>query len=153
MERNIDDYSDGFRLKYEQFVNSCDAAEAEGLWDEEEYGEMEGYFFSILMGVLLHLIKADGEAAEGEVDYLNRNFGFSYTVGEIRELFDGMGSEIDRNYLDNAKAGLKLLQEMGGDIAQEYLELMSLICNIITVSDCEADEAELEELRGLDRAI
>ena len=153
MERNINDYTDGFRLKYEQFVNTSDAAEAEGLWDEAEYGEMEGYFFSIIMGVILHLIKADGTVDEEEVDYLNRNFGYSYTVGEVVDLYDSMGEEIERNWLENAKAGLELLRKMDEELAREYLELLSQICDIISISDREAEEAEVEELRRLYRAV
>ena len=104
MENNgIQNYAEGFKVQYEQFVNSCDAAEEAGLWNLEEYGEMEGYYFNILMGIILHTISADGNVAEAEVEYLNTTFGFDYTVDSLLEVYYSVGRDIEQNYLENAK--------------------------------------------------
>ena len=153
MDNNLGNYTDGFMLQYDAFVQSCDAAEAEGLWNTEEYGEMEGYYFNILMGVILHLIVVDGNIAESEVDYLNSSFGFEYTTDSLLEVYYSVGSDIEQNYLENAKNGLELLKGMNEEIAQKFRELLSLVCRIITESDADVREEELAELRDLEQQL
>ena len=150
---SLNDYTEGFKLKYDQFVHACDAAEAEGLWDTREYGEMEGYCFSVLMGVILHVINVDGSVSAREAESLNRNFGFDYTVEDLVGLFYSVGEEVEGNYLENAKAGIALLRKLPGGIADDFIELLGLICNIAAASDEGVSEKELEELRRLNAEL
>ncbi len=153
MNGGITASTDGFKLKYEQFLHACDAAEAEGLWNTEEYGQMEGYYFNILMGVILHVINADGNVAARETALLNESFGFEYTQEEVIDLYYTVGENIEGNYLDNARIGLTLLEGMNPELKEDYLELLNLICGIAAASDEGVNEAELRALRELRERI
>ena len=147
MAYDTDRSSEEFRQKYEQFLRACGAAEAEGRWDTAERGGMEGYCFGILLGVLLHLIISDGNVAEREVEYLNRNFGFDYTVESLLEVYYSVGEEIEENYLENAKEGVALLEAADPALADGFRDLLGLICEILAESDEGISETELAELR------
>ena len=147
MAYDIERSSERFRLKYEQFVRACEAAEAEGRWDTAERGGMEGCYFNIILGVLLHLIITDGNVAEREVESLNRNFGFDYTVESLLELYYSVGEEIEENYLANAEEGLSLLAGIDSALADDFRSLLALICEILAESDEGISEPELAALR------
>lgn len=149
MTYDIDRHSEEFRLNWERFVHACDAAEAEGRWDTDGLGEMEGYYFNTVLGVILHLIITDGNVAEREVEALNRNFGFDYTVESLLELYYSVGEQIEGNYLDNAKEALALLNRIDPAMADDFRDLLDLICTIVAESDEGVSETELDEFRKL----
>ena len=149
----LEDRSAGFQAKYDGFVHSCDAAEADGRWDRAEYGEMEGYCFSALMGILLSLINADGNIGSRETEFLNRNFGFSYTVDDLIELYGYCGRDIEANSGENAREVMALLRETGGGLAEEFRDLVLLICDIIAESDDGVNEQEADMLRHLRETV
>ena len=153
MARDIDRLTEEFRLNYDRFVHACDAAEAEGRWNTEELGEMEGTCFNAILGVLLHLIITDGNVAARETEVLNRAFGFDYTVESLLELYYSVGTEIEKNCLDNAKECLALLKGIDGDLAAEFVGLLNLICSIAAESDEGASEAELDAIRSLNESL
>ena len=153
MAYDIDRHSEEFRLNWERFVHACGAAEAEGRWDTAELGEMEGFCFNTVLGVILHLIITDGNVAEREVEILNRNFGFDYTVESLLEVYYSIGEEIEGNYLANAKETLGLLTRIDPQLADDFRSLLNLICVIAAESDEGVSETELEELRRLGEGL
>ena len=142
-----------FQAKYERFVNACDAAEAEGRWNREEYGDMEGYCFGALMGILLSLINADGNIGEGEAEFLNRSFGFSYTVDDLLALYGDLGREIEGGSAENAAAAMDLLRQSGEDVAEAFRDLALLACDIAGESEDGMLESELEMIRQLRESV
>ena len=152
-ENGMERKSDGFRVLYDQFVNSCDAAEEAGKWDKEEYGEMEGYFFNTLMGILMNVVNADGNIGEREAEALNENFGFSYTVDELIELYGYCGKDLEANYAENTRAAMELLCGIDEGLAERFRELVLTICEIVAESEDGVLESEEDFLDSLTDAV
>ncbi|MBQ4350125.1 MAG: hypothetical protein II768_02610 [Clostridia bacterium] len=152
-ENGMERKNDGFRVLYDQFVNSCDAAEAAGKWDKEEYGEMEGYFFNTLMGILMNVVNADGNIGEREAEALNENFGFSYTVDELIELYGYCGKDLEANYAENTRAAMELLCGIDEGLAERFRELVLTICGIVAESEDGVLESEEDFLDSLKDAV
>ena len=142
-----------FRVLYDQFVNSCDAAETAGKWDMEEYGEMEGYFFNTLMGILMNVINADGNIGAREAEVLNDCFGFSYTVDELIELYGYCGKDLVANYADNARIAMDLLRGIDAALTERFRELVLAICGIVAESEDGVLESEENLLASLKDAV
>ncbi|MCR5683578.1 MAG: hypothetical protein K6G29_14125 [Clostridiales bacterium] len=142
-----------FRVLYDQFVNSCDAAETAGKWDKEEYGEMEGYFFNTLMGILMNVINADGNIGAREAEVLNDCFGFSYTVDELIELYGYCGKDLEANYADNARIAMDLLRGIDAALTEMFRELVLAICGIVAESEDGVLESEENLLASLKDAV
>ncbi|MBR5680881.1 MAG: hypothetical protein IKX19_09540 [Clostridia bacterium] len=142
-----------FRVLYDQFVNSCDAAETAGKWDMEEYGEMEGYFFNTLMGILMNVINADGHIGAREAEVLNDCFGFSYTVDELIELYGYCGKDLVANYADNARIAMDLLRGIDAALTERFRELVLAICGIVAESEDGVLESEENLLASLKDAV
>ncbi|MCR4907034.1 MAG: hypothetical protein K6A33_13270 [Clostridiales bacterium] len=145
--------SEEFRALYDQFVNSCDAAEIAGKWDKEEYGEMEGYFFNTLMGILMNVINADGNIGAREAEVLNECFGFSYTVDELIELYGYCGKDLEANYAENAHIAMGLLGGIDEGLAERFRELVLTICGIVAESEDGVLESEENLLATLRDAV
>ncbi len=142
-----------FRVLYDQFVNSCDAAEMAGKWDKEEYGEMEGYFFNTLMGILMNVINADGNIGAREAEVLNDCFGFSYTVDELIELYGYCGKDLEANYAENAKIAMALLNGIDEGLADRFRELVLAICNLVAETEDGVLESEETLIATLKDAV
>ena len=148
MER-LEELTNLFLKKNDEFLIACDEVEEKGLWDKEEYGEMDVFFQNEVQSVIIHLIALDGVIHEGEVDYLNKNFRIDYTKEELQGVYDNCSTEIDHFYDDNFKSGLSILRDIDKDLAALYIDLFCTICDIIVESDAQISEAELEELKRL----
>lgn len=147
MMGNLDELTNVFLSKMDKFLISCDAIEAKGLWDKEEYGEMDVFFQNEIQSVIIHLIAVDGMIHQSEVDYLNKNFRMDYSKEELQSVYDNCPTEIDHFFDDNFKGGLFILQGIDNELAVLYMDLFHTICDIIVESDTQISEAELEELK------
>ena len=75
---NLNMYIEEFKVKYDAFLIGCDSIEELGMWDKEEFGEMDAFYLNDLSSVVIRLIAADGKITQKEVDYLNAPFEFDY---------------------------------------------------------------------------
>ena len=141
--KRIDALTEEFKAKYERFLIGCDALEELGEWDRDEYGEMDVFFENDLMTVILRLIVADGVIHQKEAEYLNRTFGFSYTLTELKELYEACREVIGRPLDENFSEGAKLMRSLNEKLADAYRELLGLICDIAMESDSGISPAEV----------
>ena len=145
---------DAFNSLYEAFVEECDALENEGKWNVEHYGDMETWFYNDFLCAIIHMIAADGQIKQPEVDYLNEllgntSLGFTYTYPELRTLMAEQKERIDALFENEISKEYKLLQAMDEQAANDYLDLMVLLCGIISKSDGDIDDAERAEAENL----
>ena len=148
MER-IDALTEEFRSKYEKFLIACDSLEEIDEWNKEESGEMDVYYENELISVIIRLIAADGEISEDEADYLNKNFGFEYTIYELADIYECCRDEISEGFEERLRNGISFLRSVNEKLAQAYKELLKLICSIIMESDGVATDEELDEIGNI----
>lgn len=147
--KNVEMYIDSFRIKHEAFINGCDSIEEMGLWDKEEFGEMDAFYSNDLASVIIRLIAADGNISSKEVDYLNATFELDYTLDELVEVYDSCKEEIGHAFDEIFENGIKLLRNINTKLADAYKELLVLICDIIIESDGIISENEIAEVKHL----
>ena len=145
---------DAFNSLYEAFVEECDVLENDGKWNVEHYGDMETWFYNDFLCAIIHMIAADGQIKQPEVDYLNEllgntSLGFTYTYPELRTLMAEQKERIDALFENEISKEYKLLQAMDEQAANDYLDLMVLLCEIISKSDGDIDDAERAEAENL----
>ena len=145
---------DAFNSLYEAFVEECDVLENDGKWNVEHYGDMETWFYNDFLCAIIHMIAADGKIKQPEVDYLNEllgntSLGFTYTYPELRTLMAEQKERIDALFENEISKEYKLLQAMDEQAANDYLDLMVLLCGIISKSDGDIDDAERAEAENL----
>lgn len=145
---------DAFNSLYEAFVEECDVLENDGKWNVEHYGDMETWFYNDFLCAIIHMIAADGQIKQPEIDYLNEllgdtSLGFSYTYPELRTLMAEQKERIDALFENEISKEYKLLQAMDEQAANDYLDLMVLLCGIISKSDGDIDDAERAEAENL----
>lgn len=144
--KNIDVYSEEFKIKHEQFIIGCDSAEEMGLWDKESYGEMDAFYSSDMACIIIRLIASDGRVTEKEVEYLNTNFGFDYDLESLVEVYETSGDAIGGSFNEFFESGVNLLRTVNEKLANAYRELLALACDIIIASDGIVTTAEINEL-------
>lgn len=145
---------DAFNSLYEAFVEECNVLENDGKWNVEHYGDMETWFYNDFLCAIIHMIAADGQIKQPEVDYLNEllgntSLGFTYTYPELRTLMAEQKERIDALFENEISKEYKLLQAMDEQAANDYLDLMVLLCGIISKSDGDIDDAERAEAENL----
>ena len=145
---------DAFNSLYEAFVEECDVLENDGKWNVEHYGDMETWFYNDFLCAIIHMIAADGQIKQPEVDYLNEllgntSLGFTYTYPELRTLMAEQKERIDALFENEISKEYKLLQAMDEQAANDYLDLMVLLCGIISKSDGDIDDAERAEAENV----
>ncbi len=145
---------DAFNSLYEAFVEECDVLENDGKWNVEHYGDMETWFYNDFLCAIIHMIAADGQIKQPEVDYLNEllgntSLGFTYTYPELRTLMAEQKERIDALFENEISKEYKLLHAMDEQVANDYLDLMVLLCGIISKSDGDIDDAERAEAENL----
>lgn len=141
--------TESFKTKYESFITGCDSIELDEVWDKTEYGEMDVFYENELLSVILSLIIADGKISDEEVKYLNDNFGFSYTVDELKSVYLNCGEEIENYFESNFQAGYEKIKTINGKLAAAYKELFELICQIVSESDGVVSEEEKQAIAEL----
>ena len=110
---------------------------------------MDIFYSNDLVSVIIRLIAADGNISAKEVEYLNHNFGFEYTVEELADVYVSCKEEIGHSFDEQFENGISYMRSVNGKLADAYKELLELICNIIVESDDVIDKAETEEAQRL----
>ena len=147
--KNIEVYTDSFKMKYEAFINGCDSIEEIEQWDKETLGEMDVFYTNDLTSVIIRLIAVDGNISQKEVDYLNKTFGFEYTLDELVEVYENCIDNIDETFDENFENGISYMRKINGKLADAYKELLSMVCEIIINSDDVVSSAEIDEVKRL----
>ena len=142
-------YIESFRLKYEAFLIGCDSVEELGLWDKETLGEMESFYANDLTSVIIRLIATDGEVTKKEVEYLNKAFGFTYTLEELAAIYNADEEELGHAFDENFENGITYMRKINAGLADAYKELLALICDIIIESDGVIAASEIAEVKRL----
>lgn len=145
----IDLLTEEFKSKYERFLIGCDAIEELDQWDKEAYGEMDVFYQNDLVSVIIRLIAADGNISEKEVEYLNQNFGFEYTVDELTDVYASCKEQIGHSFDESFANGITYMRTINSKLADAYKELLVLICDIIIGSDGLISKSETEEVMNL----
>ena len=145
----LDALSDGFKLKYEKFLISCDMQENLDAWDKNEYGEMDVFFQNHLVVFILRLVVADGIISEKEVEYINKTFGFNYSKEALAEAYADCKEVLGGEYDVQLKRDLAELKSINENLALRYVDLVESICNIIIQSDGVIDQREMGEARKI----
>ena len=146
---NLDSLTEEFRKQYDDMAELCAAAERDGRWNTEVDGSMEGYAFAALSGAILSLIVSDGNVGERETDYLNRTFGFDYTVDDLLSLYRFSARDLRENAVSNMGDAVRTLRASDEKAAETFRSLLDLSCRIIAESDDGFLEEEAELIRQL----
>ena len=146
---NIDNLTRAFRSLYERFLLGCDAIEETGAWDKEALGGMGVFYETGLIALILRLVVADGTISEKEVAYLNRNFGFDYTVPRLAEVYENCREAIGGSFDEQFRGGVARMKEINGRLAAAYAELTGLVCDIVAAGDGTVSPEEIEEIRRI----
>ena len=150
--KNIDFYVESFNMKYELFRTGCDSIENMGLWNKEQYGEMDVFYSNEIVSIIIRLIAIDGKISQKEVDYLNSTFDFDYTLAELVEVYNACKDDIGRSFDEGFENGITYMRKINSELADEYKTLLALICEIIVESDgviAEAERAEITRLKNM----
>lgn len=143
--KNIDVYTENFKIKHEQFLIGCDSIEESGLWDKEQYGEMDVFYSNDMASIIIRLIASDGRITEREVSYLNENFGLDYTLETLTEVYEHSKEAIGASFDEVFENGVALLRSINEKLADAYKELLALVCDIIIASDGIVTPAEIAD--------
>ena len=152
-KQKIDVLTETFRARFDQFTNGCDCLEDVSFWNLDEYGEMDVYFLNEILSIILRLIIVDGKISAREVEYLNKNFGFSYTKQELEEVCDTCQDELYDSFENRIKSDLDLLKSSNTKLVDEFKALIQLICEIISESDESITLEEKNEMEIIKRTI
>ena len=142
-----------FREKYDAFAEGCEAADADGRWKTDEDGPMEGYAFGAMAGAILSLIVADGNVGEHETEYLNRTFGFAYTVDDLLGLYRFSAGDIRQNAVENVEDAAERIRLADPALAGQFRALMTLACRILSESDDGVLTVEKDVIRSITDAM
>ncbi len=149
----LDISAESFQLKFDKFLIGCEAVENATLWDIDTYGEMEDYYAMLLVSIILRTVTADGWVSDRETDYLNKLFGFTYDSGELEQVYDSCAEMLQSEDFDNdLTAGIDRLRECNARLADAFVDLASLVCDIIVKSDgfvTEEEKTEMARIRSL----
>ena len=148
----LDRLSAEFKELYDAFALGCEAADSDGRWNAAEEGPMEGYAFSALAGAILSLMVADGNVGESETEYLDRTFGFDYTVDDLLGLFRFSARDLRENAVPNVKDAADKIRLADKDLAGTFRRLLTLACRILSESDDGVLNAETDLIRRLEEA-
>ena len=127
--------AEGFRLKFEKFLNGCDTMEELSLWNTEELGEMEAYYTEDLACLILNLIAADGCVTDAEAKTMRELFEFDYTAEQLQTLLEEHSEPIREMTESGLHEGLRLLASMSDKMADAYRELLASACALVAESD------------------
>ena len=143
----LDIRAESFQDKFENFLISCAAVEHATLWDADTYGEMEDYFAGLLVSIILRTITADGWVSDREVEYLNQLFGFSYESGELEQVYESCSGMLQNENFDaELTGGIASLRDCSSRLGDAFVELVRLVCEIITRSEGFVTDEEREEI-------
>lgn len=147
--KNTDMYIDGFNVKYEAFRIGCDAIEEMGLWDKKAHGEMDVFYSNDMASIIIRIIASDGRVTEKEVEYLNKTFGFEYTLQELEFVYENSKDCLEHSFDEGFENGISCMRKINAKLADAYKDLLSTICEIIINSDGVIAEQEAREVEKL----
>lgn len=150
--KNVEMYIDSFKIKYESFLTGCDSIEEMELWDKEALGEMDAFYANDLTSVIIRLIASDGKITHKEVEYLNKTFGFDYSLQELKYVYESSKDSLEHSFDENFENGISYMRKINAKLADAYKELLCLICEIIINSDgviAQEEVAEVEKLKNM----
>ena len=141
--KNLAAHVDTFRTEFADFLNHCRALAASGVWNTEEYGDIEAFYTNDLASVMIRLSASDGEFSESEAHSLNGMFAYSYTAEEYSGLYESCRDRFDRYFDENFLSGYAYLQSADATLAEEYRGLLASVCSIIMESDNRVSPEEI----------
>ncbi|MBQ3284214.1 MAG: TerB family tellurite resistance protein [Ruminococcus sp.] len=141
-----DKLTDGFKLKLEIFINGCDQKEIDLKWNREERGEMEAFYQNDLITFVISLMYADGKISVDEANYLNKTFGFEYSVKELREVHEFLQTELEGKFDDQLVDDVRYLISLDQKMGESFIDLLLMLCDIISQSDDAVAEEELRRI-------
>ena len=151
--KKIDTLTDTFKMRLDAFIIGCDSLEEIEKWDIDTYGDLDVYCLNEFISTILRLIMSDKEISEKEVDYLNENFGFSYNVDSLRDVYENCEEVFSGSaFHERIREDIELLSAVNTELAEEFKELLRLICRIIAASDelfTEEEQSELQTVEDL----
>ena len=144
-----------FQTKVEAFLEACESLQERGLWEEEEYGNVQAYYVNDLVCIITRIIAADGEITEREAEFLGDVFGFDYSVEELEEVYEICIDSIKDMFETGVNEAYQLLMDKDMDLADSYKELILLAGQVAMDSDemIMASAAEKEELKKLQELL
>lgn len=151
--KNLEAYTEGFKLKLDRFITGCDAIEDSGLWDRDTHGEMDSYYQNDMISVIVQLISVDGNFSVDEVRFVNEAFGFDYSVNELRDVYFNCKDAIDIVIDSNVVLGMSYLRSINEMLADAYKDLLLTICDIIMNSDGKIKKVEVQMINTLKKAL
>lgn len=145
-----------FRTNVEAFLEACEVLQANGLWEEAEYGNIQAYYVNDLVCIITRIIAADGKITESETKLLGDVFGFDYSVEELQEVYDICAEYIAELFDTGVSEAYGMLKEKDENLAMNYKELMIEAGNVamdsdnmIMISEKEKEAVQkLQELLG-----
>lgn len=138
--------TDSFRTRFDSFMIGCDSQEEANSWNKEEDGEMDAFYMNEFISTILRLIAADNIINVEEVEYINQYFGFEYSKAELQDIYENCREIISESFSDRLLDDFQRLQKLNKDMAEEFKELLILICDVIAESDGCVDDTEKREL-------
>ena len=151
--KKIDELTEAFKSRLDAFTIGCDSIEEIELWNKEENGELDVYYLNEYVTTILRLIAADGVITDQEAEYVNLNFGFSYTADELKDIYENCQLVINDSFDERIREDIETLKSVNGKLAEEFKELIRLICEIIAASDNAIAEEEKKELQIIEKAL
>ncbi len=135
--------SESFQLKFQKFLNGCDALEELDRWDRDAWGDMDAYYAADMTSIALRLMVADGRVTPEEVRYIDEMFGFRYTQQEVWDIYRDCRAGIDTVFDTEAENGYSRILAINENLGAAYKELVCLICTIIIESDGIRESCEI----------
>ncbi len=145
--KNLDSSAESFQIKFEKFLIGCEAVEKATLWDANTYGGMPDFYAGLLVSIILRTITADGWISDREVEYLDALFGFEYESNELEQVYESCSEMLrSTDFEKDLSDGIALLRENNVRLADAFVELTVLVCDIIVRSDGFVTDEEKEEV-------
>jgi len=144
-----------FQTKVEAFLEASESLQERGLWEEEEYGNVQAYYVNDLVCIIARIIAADGQITERETELLGEVFGFDYSPEELEEVYEICMDSISDMFETGVNEAYQLLKDMDMDLADSYKELILLAGQVAMDSDdmIMSSAAEREEVRKLQELL
>ncbi len=151
--KKIDELTDSFKTRLDTFTIGCDSIEEIELWNKEESGELDVFCLNEFVSTILRLVAADGVINEKETEYVNKNFGFSYTADELRDIYENCQFVINDSFEERIREDIQLVSGVNAKLGEEFKELISLICGIIAESDSAISAEEQKEIDSIEAVL
>ena len=151
--KKIDELTETFKSRLDAFTIGCDSIEEIELWNKEENGELDVFCLNEYLTTILRLVAADGVISEQEAEYVNKNFGFSYTADELKDIYENCQIVIGDSFDERIREDIEIISAVNTKLAGEFKELVELICSIIAASDNAVADEERKEIEKIEKVL